>query len=254
MKEELTFEDSRGNKLSAILSTPSEDLENPIIVLCHGFHSSKNGGTYINLEEILNEEDVSTFRFDFYGHGESEGNFKDVTISRAVDDILSAIDFLKSLGYSKIGLMGSSFGGMASILAASKTDDIFLLALKSPVSDSIGTLIAEKSGFSVEEWKDKGYIYHLNKDENKSKLNYSFLEDAEGKSGYRVARKIKVPTLIVHGDEDKAVPVEQSKKTADLIDNCELKVIKGADHRYTNAEHFNRMLEFISSFIIEKST
>jgi enterochelin esterase-like enzyme len=42
---------------------------------------------------------------------------------------------LKKLGYTKIGLMGSSFGGISSIMAASKTNDLFVLTLKSPVSN-----------------------------------------------------------------------------------------------------------------------
>ncbi len=62
-------------------------------------------------------------------------------------------------------------------------------------------------------------------------------------------KKIKVPTLIIHGDDDNIVPIEVSgKKSAKLIENSELKVIKGAPHGLfqTHAEELNKlMLEFL---------
>ncbi|GAH38486.1 unnamed protein product, partial [marine sediment metagenome] len=88
------------------------------MILCHGFSTCKDSYTYVRLEEILNGKGISTFRFDFFAHGESEGEFEDITISEAVDDILNAIRFLKESGYLKIGLVGSSFGGIASVIVA----------------------------------------------------------------------------------------------------------------------------------------
>jgi dipeptidyl aminopeptidase/acylaminoacyl peptidase len=57
--------------------------------------------------------------------------------------------------------------------------------------------------------------------------------------------------LIVHGDEDKTVPIEQSKKAASIIENCKLEIIIGADHKYSNREEFEKMLGLISQFVIE---
>jgi dipeptidyl aminopeptidase/acylaminoacyl peptidase len=249
MIEKIYFENSKGNKLCGILSNPTENKDKPVIILCHGFTTSKNSSTYVRLEKILNENGISTFRFDFFGHGESEGKFEDVTTSEAAADILNAIKFLKNLGYSKSGLVGSSFGGMASIIAASKTDDLFILALKSPVSDYLGKLISQKSEQEIETWRERGYIYY----KEKLKLNYSFFEDAGKVNGHEAAEKIRIPTLIVHGDKDDSVPIEQSKKTANLIENCKLEIIEGADHYYSKPEDFEKMLDLISKFIIKNS-
>src|SRR3989338_7186738 len=131
MQEKSYFSNSKGNKICGILSNPTSELSTPVIILCHGFTTSKNNFTNTKLEKMFNEQKISTFRFDFFGHGESEGNFEDITISEAVDDISNAIRLLKNLGYSKIGIVGSSFGGMAALLVASKIDDLFVLALKS---------------------------------------------------------------------------------------------------------------------------
>ena len=55
----------------------------------------------------------------------------------------------------------------------------------------------------------------------------------------------------MHGDQDTSVPIEQSKKTAGLIPNCKLEIIEGADHGFTATEHFERMINLLSAFIIE---
>lgn len=253
MQEKLFFKNSKGSRLCGLLSHLSSSKKDPIIILCHGFSTTKNSNTFIALERILHEKNISTFRFDFFGHGESEGKFEDVTISEAVDDVLSAIAFLKEKGFSRIGLVGSSFGGMAALLAASKSPDIYVLALKSPVSDYLGKLIAQKSNEEIESWKEKGFIHYPKTNGEMLKLNYSFFEDTEKVSGFEAAKKIKVPTLIVHGDRDVSVPVEQSKKTAKMIENCRLEVIRGADHPYSNSEHFQRVLNLIADFIVENS-
>ena len=251
MEEKVYFKNSKGLKLCSILSNPTSSKEKPIIILCHGFSTSKNSHTYVRLQEILNKYQISTFRFDFFGHGESEGKFEDITISEAVDDILNAIKFLKNQGYTKIGLVSSSFGGIASLMTASKTDDLFILALKSPVSNYEEKEYATKSKEELEEWRNRGFRYYVSGDGRKLKLNYTFFEDFKNNNGYEAAKKIKIPTLIVHGDNDESVPIEQSKKTASLIENCKSEIIEGADHRYSKPEDFEKMLDLISKFIIE---
>ena len=95
MQEKIHFSNSKGNKICGILSNPTSETNVPVIILCHGFTTSKDGSTNTKLEKIFNNHKIATFRFDFFGHGESEGNFEDITISEAVDDILNAIKYKK---------------------------------------------------------------------------------------------------------------------------------------------------------------
>ena len=249
-KRKIFFRSSKGHKLCGILSNPASEKDRPVILLSHGFSTSKDGRTYVRLEEILNRRKFSTLRFDFFGHGESSGKFADITISEAVDDVQSAIRFLKDSGHQRIGLMGSSFGGFASILAAGRSDDLFILALKSPVSDYLGLLIARDHDKNIQAWQQEGFIIVEGADGKNLRLNYSFFVDAEQINGCALAENINVPTLIVHGDRDDTVPLEQSRKVAGLIPNCNLEVIRGADHVYSNPEHFELMLALISDFVV----
>ena len=253
MKRKVVFHSTRNHEICGILSDPANDRNRPAVLMCHGLTTSKDGRTYVRLEEILNGKKFSTFRFDFFGHGESEGDFADLTLSEAVDDVRSALRFLKDSGYGRIGLIGSSFGGFASILAAGRSDDLFALALKSPVSDYLGLLIARDQGRGIEAWKKDGFIAFEGADGKNLRLNYSFFEDAEEIKDHMSVESIKVPTLIVHGDRDETVPLAQSQKTAGLIPGCRLEVIEGADHIYSDTEHFERMIGLISGFMVSKA-
>jgi len=248
MKEKVWFANSKGDRLCGILSDVGKTA--PITVLCHGFASSKDRKFFVKMEKSLNKNKISTFRFDFFGHGESEGRFEDITVSEAVDDILLAINFLKVKGFKKIGVLGSSFGGISSLMAASKTKDIFFLVLRSPVSNYTEQKVHDMGWKELDRWKNEGYTYYETGDGRKLKLNYGFFQDFEKNNGYKAARKIKIPTLIIHGDKDESVPVKQSIKSAKLIKGCRLEIIRGADHRYTDPKHFKKMYKLVTEFII----
>jgi len=53
MKRKINFQSSKGHNLCGILSNPSGDKRRPLIVLCHGFTTGKDGRTYVRVEEIL---------------------------------------------------------------------------------------------------------------------------------------------------------------------------------------------------------
>lgn len=61
-------------------------------------------------------------------------------------------------------------------------------------------------------------------------------------------KKIDVPTLIIHGDDDQLVPLRQGELSAKLIKNAELKIYKNASHGLcsTHKDQINAdLLEFI---------
>jgi len=251
MEKKIYFNDSEGNKLCGILSNPTSNKENPIVILCHGLTTRKEGKIYTILSGSFNNKGISSFRFDFFGHGESEGNIEDITISKGVDDVLNAVKFLRDEGYKKIGLFGSSFGGLSSIIAASKLDGLLFLALKSPVSDYLEFKNNTMTKKQIQEWKNKGYTFYLGQHKAKFRLNYSFFEDFKNNDAYEYAKKISIPALIVHGECDEKIPIEQSKKTCKLMKNCRLEIIKGADHFYSKPKDSRKIIDLISGFIFE---
>ncbi|MFH0836527.1 MAG: alpha/beta hydrolase [Candidatus Aenigmatarchaeota archaeon] len=250
MKKWIVFE-SNGTELCGILSTV--DNTRPVIILTHGFMSSKDSNTYRILESKLNNAGINTFRFDFYGSGQSKGKFEDITLSKAVKNIMDAIAFMNHCGFKKIGLFGSSFGGSASILTASISKYLYILALSSSPSDYTETYYQMLGDNGLEKWKQDGFITRTNSEAKEFRINYSFYEDIKKHNIYEAEKNITIPVLIVHGDCDKTVPIEQSIKASKIIPNCVLETIQGADHLYTNPEHYEKRIALITNFIINNS-
>lgn len=249
MEEKVVFHNSKGNRLIGVLIDANGNKEKLVVLFVHGHSSSKYTKNFVKLSELLKEKGMSSFRIDLYGHGESDGKFEDCNVTEAVDDILKAIDYLKKKGYHRIGLLGSSFGGISSMVAASKTNDLDFLVLKSPVSNYKEKYLATNGKAFLDQWK-KEKVRDYDASEGKVlRLKYSFYEDALKNDAYKAAPLINVPTLIVHGDQDEAVPVEQSIKISRIFSKCKLVIVEGSDHVYTQLHHRDEMLKVISEFI-----
>jgi len=223
MIKKVWFENSKGDKLCGIVSNPTGSKTKPIVIICHGYDSNKDRSTYIKLSNALNKKKVSTLRFSFYGHGESEGKISKFTVREAVDDILCAIKFLRKKYYKKIGLLGNSFGGVAAVLAAVETSNLFVLALRSVGIDHD----SRKRPLIKKDFKNKVWI-------------------AAGK-------KVRVPILIVHGEKDEDVELWQATELAKAIKSSRLEIIKGADHRYTNPKDFKKAMKLVVDFIVAQT-
>src|ERR1700687_4864853 len=105
MEQALTFTDSAGHKIAGILARPERKTDR-VALFCHGFLSNKNSSTNRALTEILVPQGIATFRFDFFGQGESDGPFDRITVATAVQQALAALALVKTKGYRKIALAG----------------------------------------------------------------------------------------------------------------------------------------------------
>ena len=73
---------------------------------------------------------------------------------------------------------------------------------------------------------------------------------AFGKTDFREdLKKLTVPTLVIHGDEDQIVPIDVSgKRSAKMLANAKLEVVKGAPHGF-NATHGEKLTELMLEFV-----
>src|SRR5262247_55716 len=89
--------------------------ERPGIVFLSGFASDMTGTKGTALAAWAKERGRTLLRFDYSGHGQSSGAFRDGTIGRWTADALAAIDRLTT---GPQILVGSSIGGWIMLLAA----------------------------------------------------------------------------------------------------------------------------------------
>ena len=250
MDESLAFKDEQGHQISAVLSLPPEP-SNAVAVLCHGFLSSKNSTTNKALTRMLNDAGVAALRFDFFGQGESEGLFEDITVSLAVGQAKAALTYAQSRGYDRLGLMGSSFGGLVAILTAAQRREIACLALKCPVVDFAEELRLEFGPDELTRWQSTDTIPNLMGGEGRVRLKYGLFEDCLCNIAYDPASRIVAPTLIVQGARDELVPLHQSRRLLEALRGPKrLDLLPEADHQFTKAEDFRTMTVAIAEWLV----
>jgi uncharacterized protein len=254
MDEPLPFKDDQGHRVSAILSRPPGPTKGAV-VLCHGFLSSKNSTTNTTLTRMLNEAGCATFRFDFFGQGESEGLFEDITVSLAVRQAHAAVDLVQSQGYERLGLVGSSFGGLVAILTAAQRQDIACLALKCPVVDFAEELRLEFGPGELTRWQSTDTIPNLFGGEQRVRLKYQLYEDCLRNIAYEPAAHIVAPTLIVQGACDELIPLHQSRRLLEALGGPKrMDLLPEANHQFTRGEDFRTMTAAISEWLVSHMT
>jgi uncharacterized protein len=254
LEETLTFHDRHGHAIAAILSTPDRPTTS-LAVLCHGFLSNKNSTTNKTLTRLLNEQGLATFRFDFFGQGDSDGPFEEITTTVALHQAEAALDLVAVRGYDRIGLVGSSFGGLVAILTAARRRDLACLALKCPVVDFAEELRLTFGFEALAQWKATGTIPNIMGGSDRIRLKHDFYEDCLGQIAYGPAERISIPTLIVQGERDECVPLHQSKRLYDALKGPKrLDLLPEADHQFTHREDFHQMTTAISDWLMTHLT
>ncbi|MCC6139794.1 MAG: alpha/beta fold hydrolase [Nitrospira sp.] len=249
MEQDLSFSDRQGHHVAAVLTAPTEKTDR-IAVLCHGFLSGKRSTTNKTLTRLLNAQGIATFAFDFFGQGDSEGPFEALTITIAVAQAIAALDLVRQQGYRRVGLMGSSFGGLVATLTAAQRHDLACLALKCPVVDFAEELRLTLGDPEMAIWQSTGTIPNIMGGTERIKLRYAFYEDCLQQIAYEPAKAITAPTLIVQGDQDECVPLHQSRQLAAAL-TCphRMEILPGADHQFTKPADFTRMTTLIADWL-----
>jgi dipeptidyl aminopeptidase/acylaminoacyl peptidase len=220
---------SEGHKIFGNLHLPSENV--PCIICLHGLESDKDGNKWLTFASKFFDENYSCLRFSFRGCGEgftkSEGNFEDVSLTSRIKDLQSALDFLKEtkrIDMNRIGLVGSSLGGMVA-LAVHDIRIKAIVTLGSPyqIPRSNELFIPEENGdyYTL----PSGRIFRK-----------SFYEDLK-KYDLLEAVKISPPIMIVHGDSDEIVPLGHAQKLYEAASEPKkIKIIKSADHAFSRSD------------------
>jgi len=221
MQEKCFLKNRSGFRISAIFSKPKDSKPDSVVIMCHGLDFSKDSKANIALDKIFVKHNIATFQIDFFGHGESQGNKSDANVAEFVDNVLQSIEYVKNFGYKNIGIYGASFGGIVSVIAASRNSDLKVMALK-----------AAGMGHTARKMQQ-------------------YKKDFDTKSWIKAGIKVKIPTLILHGTSDEKVEIECGEELSKSITTAEFRSYSGADHGFTKKEDFERMIHDISDFIIK---
>lgn len=229
MMEEVSFTNSKGLMLKGNLY-PSENKK--IVIMSHGFCADKDRSWWKETAEKVNSVGYAVLRFDFSGCGLSETDV--ITVASEVQDLESAIEFVKSKGYEEISLIGFSLGGVVSLQL--NNSDIKTMVLWAPVTDKKEKYLEYKFGpGQAEELEEKGFIIR-EKRGREFKIPKEYFEERESLDQKELLSKIRCPVLIIHGDADESVPLEWSKTALTMLpEGSDLEIIEGEGHLFDNA-------------------
>jgi len=159
----------------------------------------------------------------------AEGDFEHLTVSRQ----LRLLE--KFAGKSKSTLIGSSLGGyLAALYAARHPERVDRLVLLAPAFGFHQLWTANLGPERLESWKRAGSVNVFHYGEGRElPLAYDFLDDA---AQYEAFPDANQPALLLHGNQDSVVPVEQSAAFVGLHPQARLV-------RYTSGHELSNVLE-----------
>lgn len=208
----------------------------PMVILMHGIFSSKDYNPMPAIAKGLAKAGIGSIRFDFNGHGKSEGRMQDMTIAKELSDARAVWEYVRTLPFvDGIGLLGHSQGGVVASMTAG------LLQAEGCAPDA---LVLLAPGAVIKEACQGGKFFNARFDPADPpeyircwgfmKLGREYLLTTQELDIYGTASAYKGPVHILHGTKDSIVPLWCSEKYAETYGSAsELVLVEGENHTIT---------------------
>lgn len=245
----IQFKNSRGQTLVGKISPGP--LPTPIIMV-HGFGSTKEeNGKFDKIAKIINREGYPVLQFDFAGCGESDKQA--ISHQSETEDLVSAINFLETQGFKQVGLFGHSMGGLISLRVMSNqkiANRIKVIVLLAAATQSMAHWWEEQySNEQINKLKSEGELIiptPHNDFQESFTISSDMLNESKNINQKELLANIDCPVLLIHGDEDRLVPLKQSVDAMQFLsEESELVTLKGANH------FFEKHLEELSDISVD---
>lgn len=207
----------------------------PGVVFLGGYRSDMEGTKALFLEEQCRARGQAFVRFDYSGHGRSEGDFADGTIGAWTQDALAVIDALT--GDGPLILAGSSMGGWIALLCALQRParvrgliglaaaPDFTLWIEDALTDDYRRQLAAKGYFEeANDYSDQPYVF-----------TRALLEDGRKHAllAGGVEIPLDIPVRLIQGMRDADVEWQTAHRIRNALRgrDCEVFLIEDGDHR-----------------------
>jgi uncharacterized protein len=223
-----------GLTLRGTAYVPTRRPRSPTALLCHGFTGNRieTSRLFVTLARRLADVGIAAVAMDRAGHGESDGDFFDTTVSADIADALSTLDDVASFEFvdpDSLHLLGFSLGAViASVVAAETSHDVRSLTLWSPAAVFADDAKSGRlPGQPTPALMTDGAFEFCG-----LRLGPEFLTEGRSFEPYERARGYQGPVRVLHGDKD-FIPVEYVEKYRDIYgDAMELTIVDDTDHTW----------------------
>ncbi|HVZ12468.1 MAG TPA: alpha/beta hydrolase [Patescibacteria group bacterium] len=218
-----------GETLVGVEVLPDEKRDKyPVVIMAHGFaYFKEEDGLFVEVGKRLAAIGIASYRFDFSGCGESEGDYAKTTLSKLRDDLGSILEFVKSrptTDRDRIGIWGQSFGATTTISLSPQVRAIALTGSFMRGKEVISNLFGD--GYHPEALS----IRH-HSDGTETRMEGQFWKDFDNHDMTARLKEIKSSLLLIHGSKDDHVPLSEMELIYEKANQPKEKVIvDGADH------------------------
>ena len=214
--QRITYRSRDGLAISGYLTLPRgvEPKNLPVVVNVHGGPWSRDLIQWDPEVQVLANRGFAVLQINFRG---STGFGKELLEAgyrewgqKIQDDISDGVQWLIANGTAdpdRIGIMGGSYGGYATLVGLTKTPKLYRAGAAYASVTDIGFLISD------DKWYDWGYKWH----ETMVGGERGDQERLRQASPLRNVANVRVPVLLGHGEDDQRVHVRQSRRMAEAL-------------------------------------
>jgi pimeloyl-ACP methyl ester carboxylesterase len=225
--------------------------KSPGVLFCGGFASDMTGIKAQSLADWAKAENRAFVRFDYGGHGASDGEFRDGAIGAWRDDALAILDQV-AIGPQVV--VGSSMGGwIMLLLALARPSRVAGLVGIAPAPDFTERLIWQTLNAEARRQLTENGILFEPSDYSPEPTAITLRLIEEGRRHLLLdgAIGIDCPVRILHGMQDADVPWQLGQLLAEKLTSPDVTVtlIKAGDHRLSQPADIKRMIATVSSLL-----
>ncbi|MDR0949659.1 MAG: lysophospholipase [Lachnospiraceae bacterium] len=221
----------------------------PTVIMFHGFAGNigeADGDLFDILSKALLKVGIATVRFDFSGHGKSDGSFVEMDVLREIEDGIAILRYVRSLEFvTDISILGHSQGGVVGGMLAGLYEDVIhrlvLLAPAATLKDDALNGFCMGTTYDTEHIPD---VVSLN--DGMLSVGGQYYRIAKHLPIYEVTKSFKKPALVIHGMQDILVNPIAAKRYHEELHNCHLGLYPNLDHGIFGADQDKAMNQIIT--------
>lgn len=206
--KKVEFTGSTGESLSAKIDLPDGDTK-ACALFAHCFTCSKDLKAVGNITKALADIGIATFRFDFTGLGQSEGDFADTNFSSNVDDLVKAYEYMDKEFSAPSILIGHSLGGAAVLQASHKMEAVKAVATIAAPAEPAH--VKENFEMSLDEINEKGEA-KVSLAGRPFTIKKQFIDDLEENRMKKFIHNLGKALIVFHSPIDNTVGIDNASK------------------------------------------
>jgi len=251
LHETVTIDGDHGKLVGDIDRPEIAGTKAPVTIFYHGLTGFRSEEHINAVCDSIYAKGIAVIRFDFNGHGDSEGKFSDMTLDNEVVDAKAVYDYVASLPWvdtDRIAIAGHSQGGLVSSvvagdLGASKIRCAVLLA----PAPCIHTMAINGRLFgydtNIENMPDSIAFW------DNTYLGKQYMVSARDMDVFERSSHYDGATLVIQGLSDGAELIADSARYPEFIKDCTYVPLEGLTHCFP--EDYGTPARLSAEFIAE---